>query len=59
MGVFLGKVFVNLYLVIPLVAILATLLIEVEEYAIFVIIGGLHHGMASMDTLTGGDLFVS
>ena len=35
MGVFPGKVFVNLYLVIPLVAILVTLLIEVEGYAVF------------------------
>ena len=35
MGVFLGNVFVNLYLVIPLVAIPATLLIEVEGYAFF------------------------
>ena len=35
MGVFSGKVFVSLYLVIPLVAIPETLLIEGEGYAIF------------------------
>ena len=35
MGVFPGKVFVNLYLVIPLIAIPETLLIAVEEYEFF------------------------
>ena len=55
----MGKVFVILYLVIPLVAIPATLLIEVEGYAIFVLVGELHHGLVSMDSLTGGALLVS
>ena len=34
MGVFPGNILVNLYLVIPFVAILETLLVEVEGYAI-------------------------
>ena len=55
----MGKSFVNLFLVIPLVAIPETLLIEVEGYAISVIFGGLHHGLASMDAVTGGALLVS
>ena len=54
-----SKVLVNLYLLTPLVAILATLLREMEGHAIFLTDGGLHHVLASLDTLTGGALLVS
>ena len=53
------KVFVHLYLLMPLVAIPATLLRELEGHAIFLTSGGLHNGLASLDALTGGALLVS
>ena len=51
--------FVILYLVIPLVVIPETFLKEVEGYAILCDCWGLHHGLASIDALTGGFLLVS
>ena len=59
MGGISSKVLVNLYLVTPLVAIPATLLREVEGHAIFLMVGGIHYGLASLDALTGGALLVS
>ena len=53
------KVLVNSYLLMPLVAILENLLREVEGHAIFLNIGRLHHGLASLDALTGGAFLVS
>ena len=55
----LSKVLVNLYLLLPLVAIPETLLREVEGHAIFLNIGRLHHGLASLNALEGGSLLVS
>ena len=59
MEVISSKVLVNLYLLMPLVDIPVTLLREVEGHEIFLTVGGLHHGLASLDTLTGGALLVS
>ena len=59
MGFIASKVLANLYLVIPLVAIPVTLLREVEGHAVIVIVGGIHHGLASLDALTGGVLLDS
>ena len=55
----MSKVLVLLYLLMPLVAIPVTLLREVEGHAIFLTVGGLHHGLASLDALTNGALLVS
>ena len=43
----------------PLVTIPETLLREVEGHAVIVIVGGIHHGLASLDALTGGVLLDS
>ena len=50
-GGLLSKGVVNLYLLLmPLVAVLVTLLREVEGHTIFLTDGGLHHGLASLET---------